>query len=70
MYPITFKSSSVELIIDNLIKSNYYYVEENPIQNLTNKYDLPVYSFKFSSITWFGMLIDTVVNVTACSQVF
>jgi len=60
-YPVTFKASAVESIIENWIDTNYYDVDPNYSMN-----DMET-SYKFSFVTWYGMLIDTLITITQCT---
>lgn len=67
-YPVTFKQINVTEQIENILRNDLY-IDDYKIPNL-NDTSRTNTTFIFESITWYGMLIDTKVVVTECSQVF
>ena len=73
-YPVTFKQSDLDIIISDWIKNNYKvkvegkkigYDGKDPKEALNKRIE-----FQFSSSTWYGMIIDTLVTIQECTQVF
>ena len=77
-YPVTFKQGDLDKIIKKWILDNYGPVEESHLIEKTYGYDNKdpneVFNkrveFTFSHSTWFGMVIDTLITIQECTQVF
>eukprot|EP00347_Sterkiella_histriomuscorum_P010708 403375230 len=72
-YPVTFKQSDVDGLIQSWIKAS----TGQEIESVQVQQTLPniisynqTYQFKFSQSTWYGMVIDTLITVKECTQVF
>ncbi|CDW76120.1 UNKNOWN [Stylonychia lemnae] len=69
-FPVTFKQTDVETMITSWIKENTDQVVEGVVvpdtQNTYNK----TTNYRFSQATWYGMIIDTLITVKECTQVF
>ena len=68
---MTFKQTNLNALIEGWIKDTYYSeFQSNDHTDFSVEYLNGTTNFRFSHSTWYGMIIDTLVTVHDCTQVF
>ena len=68
-YPVTFKQSDVVALVHDWILERYAQDVTPQMNGVPGAYNNQ-YEFVFHQSTWYGMVIDTVIRVQECAQVF